>query len=287
MLKKSNSMAGSLKAMRINALVAAVCILFTAVVGGCNPAPEGVLSPEDMAQLLADIHTGESVSETERRTFSNDSMRRVLKQSILLRHGLTTEEFDSSLMWYGKHIDLYAKVYDRVIEILEDRVSHLESEGVYNGGDNGGDVNLAGIEFDGDSIDVWTAQRSMILTDKSPSTQIPFHLVNDPNWQPGDRYILNVTAHGIQSPMGLTMAVEYYDGSVDYTSSQIVGDGHRQIKLPLDSAKNAHYVYGLISTRPKKDNRLYLDSISLYRVRLAPYNAGERFNVKHLKRTRP
>ena len=76
--------------MRINAAAVILLTALSAAVGGCNPAPDGVLSPDDMARLLADIHIGESVSETERRVFNNDSILRVLKQSILQKHGMTT-----------------------------------------------------------------------------------------------------------------------------------------------------------------------------------------------------
>lgn len=273
--------------MKINAAAVILLTALSAVAGGCNPAPDGVLSPDEMAEVLADIHIGESVSETERRVFNNDSIRRVLKQSILMKHGLNSETFDSSLMWYGQHIDLYTKVYEHVTEILEDRITRLESEGVYNAQENSRETNLASIEFDGDSVDVWTMARSYMLTDRGPVTQIPFHLTNDNNWEKGDRYIMNLTTHGLKGQLGVTMAVEYFDGSVDYFNSLIAGNGKRNIKLALDSAKNAHYVYGVISSQPVKDSRLFIDSLSLYRVRKAPHNAGERFIVKHLEHSRP
>lgn len=256
------------------------------VAGACNPAPEGVLSPEDMAQLLADIHTGESVGEMERREFSSDSMRRVLRQSVLAAHGLSSEELDSSLMWYGKHIDIYSKVYDRVTEILEDRITRLENEGVYNSNDDSR-ASLGSIEYDGDSVDVWTGQRSVMMTAGGPSTIIPFQLVNDQNWARGDRYCLQLSTHGLQGTMQLSMAVEYYDGSVDYASKTVTGNNLKELKIPVDSAKNAHYVYGTISVNPKGDSRVFVDSITLYRTRLAPYNRNEFFMVKHLKNARP
>ncbi|MBO4945050.1 MAG: DUF4296 domain-containing protein [Muribaculaceae bacterium] len=273
--------------MKTNSAIAAVIALVVMfVAGACNPAPEGVLSPEDMAQLLADIHTGESVGEMERREFSSDSMRRVLRQSVLAAHGLSSEEFDSSLMWYGKHIDIYSKVYDRVTEILEDRITRLENEGVYNSNDDSR-ASLGSIEYDGDSVDVWTGQRSVMMTAAGPSTIIPFQLVNDQNWARGDRYCLQLSTHGLQGTMQLSMAVEYYDGSVDYASKTVTGNNLKELKIPVDSAKNAHYVYGTISVNPKGDSRVFVDSITLYRTRLAPYNRNEFFMVKHLKNARP
>ncbi len=54
-----------------------------------------MIPDDEMAELMADIHTAESVVDTERRVFATDSMRRLLKQSVLARYGYTMADFDS------------------------------------------------------------------------------------------------------------------------------------------------------------------------------------------------
>ena len=101
---------------RFSPLLPLLCILLLAA--ACDRRPDGVLGKEDMARLLADIHKAEIVAETNTRTY-NDSLKRVLRQSVYARHGVTTEDVDSSLSWYGYNMEKYLEVYDRVIEILE------------------------------------------------------------------------------------------------------------------------------------------------------------------------
>ena len=92
----------------INVMIA-VALLVTA----CRKVPGDIVQPEDMSQYLADIYVGESAVEMNYSEYSNDSVRQALKQAILERHHLTQQLVDTSMMWYGAHIDKYIKVYER------------------------------------------------------------------------------------------------------------------------------------------------------------------------------
>lgn len=122
----------------------------------CNSTPDGVIPDDEMAELMADIHTAESVVDTERRVFATDSMRRLLKQSVIARYGYTMADFDSSLSYYGRNIDLYAKLYEDVITILDERIAEAESRSATDiaGGRQGSTSDLD-FSVDGDSVDVW------------------------------------------------------------------------------------------------------------------------------------
>lgn len=52
---------------RIPVIFIYCALLFS--LAACSGRPSGVLSKEDMAQLLADMHTGEAVIESSSRTF--------------------------------------------------------------------------------------------------------------------------------------------------------------------------------------------------------------------------
>ncbi len=53
-------------------VAAALAVL---ALSACSKVPSGVIAPEEMAQLLADIHTGESVIDMNRMEFSSDSAK--------------------------------------------------------------------------------------------------------------------------------------------------------------------------------------------------------------------
>ncbi|MDE6458729.1 MAG: DUF4296 domain-containing protein, partial [Muribaculum sp.] len=73
----------------------------------CDRTPDYVISPDDMASLLVDIHKGEGVVDLNSSAYRGDSARKVLKQSRYMRHGVTAEQVDTSLEWYGHNIEKY------------------------------------------------------------------------------------------------------------------------------------------------------------------------------------
>ena len=74
---------------------------------GCNSTPDYVISQEKMAQLLVDIHIGESVVDANMQEYELDSVKKALKQSIYIKHGVTSEQVDTSFIWYGENIEKY------------------------------------------------------------------------------------------------------------------------------------------------------------------------------------
>ncbi len=240
-------------------------MLLTGVLSSCDPAPDGVLSKEEMARLLADIHKGESVTDIERRSFSTDSMKMALRQSIYMKHGVDKATVDSSMRWYGKHMETYVEVYDRVIEILEeDLTTATDRAGAEK------QSTQMDIAVEGDSVDVWNDIRYRRFAPAMPSEIIPFVLKSDRFWERGDVYQLLVKMLDSRGTTSLTMVAEYTDGSADYVTSTTVGEGWKSVKLVLDSAKMASNVYGSISYTGSTGEVAMADSISLWRSRRTP-----------------
>ncbi len=256
------------------AILAAALLIIAA--SACRKTPKGVIPPSEMASLMADIHVGESVAETERRAFPSDSMRQVLKQSILARHGYDVAAFDSSLMYYGKNIDRYAELYNQVIDILQKRIDNVEEDAATAGAGSprGADMAAYDLSVDGDSVNVWALPTSFIFSQASPALNIPFSLNNDRFWEKGDVYTLHGKLSG-SGPEGLDLflAVEYMDGGVDYISLRAMGDGWKRVRLLTDTARMARYVYGTVGypfDARRSASPASLDSIALIRSRFTP-----------------
>lgn len=232
----------------------------------CSPTPSGVIPPEKMSLLLADLYTGESVVDNNSRTFKNDSLKATLLISIYKRHGVDAATVDSSFMWYGQHMDIYTEVYDHTIEILEERLNTatLAADNLSTG---------ASVAMEGDSVDVWPTIRYMRLTPDMPTEMVPFGISSDRHWERGDTYTLSFKINGDEStPTTIILAAEYYDGTTDYTGSSLRDDGWKTFTLVLDSARAASNVFGVIS-RPMGEEIsevTLIDSISLYRTRWQP-----------------
>ena len=250
-------------------LVIVAAISFAA----CHNTPDGVIPESEMVSLMADMHTAESVVETERRVFASDSMKQLLKQSVLARYGYNVADLDSSLSYYGRNIDVYCKLYDDVIKTIEERIAVAETQGTAENYRQEPSVSELDFAFDGDSVDVWQQPRMIAFSRTAPLRILPFNLSADQYWERGDVYTLRGKMSGSTEAINVSLAVEDRDGSVDHITARSFGNGWKEAVLTTDSAKTARYVYGTLSY-PTVTSELrtaaILDSITLYRTRFNP-----------------
>ena len=244
-------------------------LLIAIIIVGCNSTPDEVLPKEKMAQLLADIHIGESLVDVERTKFYNDSLKKVVKQSILTKHGVTQEQLDTSFSWYGHHIEEYIAVYDRVIEILDEDLAKL----------SGSDQNTT-VSLEGDSVNTWVGKHYYAFSPTSPSQYISFNLPKDHHWANGDFYTWRIKLINNQVQLKWGIAADYSDGSTEFVNSTIYNEGWNEIKLITDSTKSLNRVYGYLYASPRKHENIYIDSVSLIRTRFDRNMYRQRFGQK-------
>lgn len=241
---------------------------------GCSKVPSGVIQPEKMAQLMADVHTAEAVVDMNRSYYPTDSARQAMKQSVYTRHGVSSEQVDSSFAWYGRNITYYMDVYDRTIEILEHRL--IES---------GNRVAAeAALSIAGDSVDVWPYPRYIAVNDRLPSKTLTFNFARDPNWERGDSYTWRAKMFNNQEQSAWGIVVEYADGSMEFLSQDISdGDGWKELVFYSDSLRDATRVYGYMNAANRPGASLHLDSIEMVRKRVDPERYNRRYNVRYLR----
>ena len=236
----------------------------------CDKTPDYVIKSDDMVDLLVDIHKGESVVELNRAKYPNDSTRKMMKHSRFLRHGVTQEQFDTSLVWYGHNIEKYIEVYDKVIEELEGEIKLADVS------TDGSRVQMAVV---GDSVDAWGDVRFRQFAYGEPSDILKFNMRRDENWEKGDVYTWRFFVRKRISPMTWTLAADYNDGSTDYLSGSVNSEGWQEVSFTTDSAKITSNLYGTIMLQPNLLESAYVDSIMLIRTRMKP-SEYFRSNVK-------
>ena len=134
----------------------------------CSKTPDYVISENDMAMLLADIHEADAVVTFDKQHYKEDSTKEVLCESIFAKHGVSEEQFDTSLIWYGHNLDVYTEVYDNVVEILKDRQKRIIAEAKEAG---------EKMTLSGDSVDIWASTPHIIFDRKrlGKDAQIAFY----------------------------------------------------------------------------------------------------------------
>lgn len=240
---------------RLPHIIAALAIVAVA----CEELPEGILDQKQMTDLLVDIHKGESVAEMQRSIYGTDSMRKTLKQSILLAHNVTQEQLDSSFVWYGNHVEEYVEVYDAVILRLEEEKEQCRQAGL-----------AAPVFAVGDSIDVWAGTHTYRLTADLGTSSIPFLIEPDENWEPGDNYTLQykvINSRQSAPKINANIAVDYSDNVSEYRLTPTPTQGWNKVRLVLDSTRTATAIYGRIWFDLDSLDYIYLDSVSLVRTR--------------------
>ena len=228
----------------------------------------GVLSHDDFVSLLVDIHKGEAYTDINFRDFRMDSARAAYKQSILAKHGITQEEFDTTMVWYGMHIEDYLEVYDDVIAELEKEVANSNAS-----------LN-ASLSLIGDSVNTWTESSYYVINKKSPSQFLTFYLEKDENWEPGDSYTWQMKTFNRLSPAKWTMVIAYEDKTAEYKSEEIADDGWTKMTMVIDSLRTPVALYGYAEFNIHNDEVIYVDSVSLIRNRVTELDYRRRFNQR-------
>lgn len=256
---------------RILKIVAGASLALVAL--GCNRLPEGILDKDEMVDLLVDIHKGESVVEMQRGVYRNDSLKKRVKQSVLLHHGVTQAQLDTSFAYYGYHIEDYIEIYDKVIETLEIEVKNVKG---YRG--------QAPVFAEGDSVDVWQLPKLYKLSYADDARNIIFDIPKDSTWQKGDNYTLQLKILNSRQPQPSAKATLYavYDTvKVEFRPSTTVTNGHVKVRLVTDSMLLPDLIYGNITYDLSPGENIYLDSISLVRTR----NRKEHYYERNSQRT--
>ena len=100
-----------------------VCILsvLTVLFSGCRP--RGILHSWEMRSVLVDLHKTDALLQVSGLHHGHDEAENIYYAMVLEQHGITQAQFDSSLVWYTAHPQLFDKIYPRVLKQL-----HAERE---------------------------------------------------------------------------------------------------------------------------------------------------------------
>ena len=103
---------------------AATLLLCAAVFVGCTTKPQGVLSFKEMKSVTKDLMMAEAYFI---RGSESDSVKLQSYYSILNRHKITPERYDSSLAWYGRNPNLLTDIYNDLTAELTEQKTVLDS----------------------------------------------------------------------------------------------------------------------------------------------------------------
>lgn len=221
------------------------------VVIGCSRRPDGILSEKDMVSVMADMQIAEAYTDIEIHGPERDDRRRELGRGVLEAHGITQAELDSTLAWYGRNLDDYTKLYDKVDKNLAARRKKLLAQS--GSEDKVQDADMLWPWSQNGTISQLGIQDAFILS------------VPEPELRNGDALKWQMRL-AKSVPMSAVLGVEYSDGTSEAVTQSMSGRQQLDISLQTDSAKSVKRIYGTLKMRDMVDAPVYADSIRLMRV---------------------
>jgi len=279
----------------------ALLLLIVLSLLSCDKTPRGVMSVNAMADLIVDLHLAEAYIDTHGSDFQTDSSKQVLKQSVFKKHGITQQDYDTSLVWYAHNMEDYVKAYDKAVGKLKNRYDKLDKGGKRLSGEQEQEIMGAGpgepthnpipgttlphprgvkghkvltTDARSDSADLWQGRRYYALAQGARRGFITFDVSPDAHKRPGDRYQLAYKLMRGGNEFKVNLSVDYTDGSTAQISRGTNSDGWVSIDVQSDSTRQVRRIYGYVSYDIKRGHTAYVDSLSLMRTHLNKDNYG-------------
>ncbi len=241
-------------------------LLLAMLFSGCNNRPKEVIGEKKLVRLMADMELAEAYANMSNQSSQGKDYRYELGKSVLAAHGVSREQLDTTLAWYGTNLDDYSKLYAKVDKEILNRKKKL--------------MNLSDEEMEMQEGDIlWKYGKNGLLSNLGYSDSWIFS-VDDPELQKGDR--LQWSMH-IDAPVQMNgvLGVEYEDGSSEASSNVFIGRNRLEMTFQTDTAKSVKRVYGTMRLKDEKQMPLFADSIAVVRL---PYDSVEFRSARNVKR---
>ena len=246
-----------------------ICFIIMSVcmVASCSRVPKHILSERKMRVVMYDMLVAEAMVEIKNDSFPTSKDRQPVFDGVFNKHQITQAEYDSSLIWYGKHIDLYMAVYKLVLKDVNENYAAL---GAKKPNALSGDISSQ------DSIDIWVYKRLQIIRPEMVFNTFTFDIKPQNPYSSGSSYVFALSAWGI--PPGLKHKPFIHLSAIQADTivsirQEIAGDGYHEALLRTVADKNVLQIYGYIfmNEADASYQRIYLNDI-----RLMKYNYGSK-----------
>lgn len=216
--------------------------LITMVIS-CSDRPSNVLDEKSMVSLLADMEIAEAYSNIQA---TSSKERNELGRRVMKAHGVSEEQLDTTLAWYGRNLDEYSALFEKVDKEI------LNKKGKYS------DTPIGIVQL---SDNLWPYNTHQIISPLSGYDSFIFSL-EDPDIGKGD--IVNLSfSIPVQTGIKGVLGVDYEGGGGDIFTSTINNKRKIELSLQTDSSRKVSRLFGVMSPRDPNMLPLYIDSVSI------------------------
>lgn len=209
----------------------------------CSKRPGNIIGEDKMVKLMVDMEIAEAYA-SQNSLSSEDRLK--LGQRVMATHGVSKEQLDSTLAWYGKNLDNYTALFEKVDkEINRRRIKYSDNP-------NEANITLANL---------WPYSPHLVVSPLSGSDAMVFSLHN-PKIEKGEIVNFSFVAANRTSGKGV-IGVEYADGSGETVVDNFSSKSKVEISLQSDTAKTISRLYGYTLFKDLRSKPLFIDSITI------------------------
>ena len=176
---------------------------------GCKPSvPNDIIQPDDMEDILYDYQLADAMAQQTNDYAYNQVLYR---EAVLKKYGISTSEFDSSLVYYTRHTEELHKIYESLADRLRnDAIALGASESEVN--------RYSSTSSTGDTANVWNGYKALVLTTNAPYNVSSYSIAADTTYHTGDSFLLTfrcnyIFQEGMRDGVAL-LSVRYANDSV-------------------------------------------------------------------------
>lgn len=225
----------------------------------CSKVPRGILSEKKMQAVLIDMQIAEAMVNIDYKTYQDSGYKESLYESVFRKHKITQETYDSSLVWYGKNLDIYMAIYDRIRKDLDQRITDL------------GDVQAsAAPTAKNDSVDIWPRRPYLVFSPEAFFNGVVFDIKPERNYSSGSNFVLGLRVWGLNPNMKqrpeIRLSVQQGD-TILTVNNTITKDGYYETRLQSLPTRQVKRVFGYIRLDNAGNDyyKVYADSLNLMR----------------------
>lgn len=237
----------------------------------CKPGtPEQYIQPDEMEDLLVDYYAMRGLAQEESSADSRDYKKALYTEMVFRKHGITKEQFDSSMVYYYSRSERFATIYKHVVE-------RLDRQAVALGASEGEIGKYLSADASGDTANIWVDRTTMALMPLPPRNRYEFDIAIDSTFRKGDKFMLQFMSdyyYQSGSKNGIVVLTASFEGDTTVTrSTYFSSTGLNQLRLEGVRDRQMKRLRGFFylgaSGEPTTTMRLlFLSNIQLIRFHL-------------------
>jgi len=228
----------------------------------CKRNPSWVIDNDDMEDLLVDVYLAEALSRNNYTLFGSSAKKEALFNSVMIKHRVSRQQFDTSLYWYGQNYDVYSKICERVTERLKAEKTTIEKLLA---------IPEALIQTS-DTTDIWNGRPQYATLFSRDYHVFNYEITTDTSFYAKDMYELRMNVAGLAESDStncsqIEMKLRFKNDSVFSVRNNIEKNGLITLSLASDSLipKQISGYILLDPTPPTK--HIKINNIQLLRIR--------------------